>query len=69
MVAAGQNLKRLIKHKLSILFSSLKKDISETVFLSSPDFFNRLVSCTTCSWSDHIPLICSPVGGPRRCWI
>jgi hypothetical protein len=32
MVAAGQNLKRLIKHNLSILFSFLKTEFSSSSF-------------------------------------
>jgi hypothetical protein len=38
MVAAGQNLKRLIKHNLSILFSFLKSTISRLNVYPSPTF-------------------------------
>ena len=42
MVAAGQNLKRLIKHNLGMLFSFLKFTFSCLIFPAIPDFFNRL---------------------------
>jgi transposase len=42
MVAAGQNLKRLIQHHLYVLFSFLKFASSYLDFLTIPDFFNRL---------------------------
>jgi len=38
MVAAGQNLKRLIKHNLSMLFSFLKTVFSRSIFHLSPTF-------------------------------
>jgi transposase len=43
MVATGQNLKRLIKHELRMLFSFLKFTSSCLIFPTIPDFFNRLV--------------------------
>jgi hypothetical protein len=46
MVAAGQNLKRLIKHHLGILFSFLKFASSHLDFPTFPDFFNRLIDFT-----------------------
>jgi len=45
MVAAGQNLKRLIKHNLGMLFSFLKFTSSCLIFPTIPDFFNRLLHC------------------------
>jgi hypothetical protein len=42
MVAGGQNLKRLIKHKLSIFFFSQNK-ISEIEVQPITDFFNNLI--------------------------
>jgi transposase len=47
MVAAGQNLKRLIKHHLGMFFSFLKLTSSCLIFPTYPDFFNRLNSYTT----------------------
>jgi hypothetical protein len=47
MVAAGQNLKRLIKHNLGMLFSFLKFTFSCLIFPAIPDFFNRLIDFTT----------------------
>ncbi len=38
ITAAGQNLKRLIKHNLGILFSYLKSTISRSIFHPSPTF-------------------------------
>jgi transposase len=45
MVAAGQNLKRLIKHHLGFFFSQIRRFALS--FPSDPDFFNRLRHCTT----------------------
>ena len=42
MVAAGQNLKRLIKHELGMLFSFLKLTSSCLIFSTILDFFNSL---------------------------
>lgn len=47
MVAAGQNLKRLIQHHLARLFSFLISLFSAFDFLTDLDFFNRLVHCAT----------------------
>jgi DDE family transposase len=44
MVAAGQNLKRLIKYHLAFFFSQIRRFALS--FPSNPDFFNRLVYCT-----------------------
>jgi Transposase DDE domain len=46
MVAAGQNLKRLIQHRLAELFSLLKFPSQGLISLHL-DFFNRLYYCTT----------------------
>ena len=46
-MATGQNLKLLIKHKSFMLFSFLKFTSSWLIFHTIPDFFNRLVICTT----------------------
>jgi hypothetical protein len=69
MVAAGQNLKRLIKHHLGILFSFLKFASLYLDFPTFPDFFNRLRYCTThllfsllYSWS----FICHNINGATR---
>ncbi len=47
MVAAGQNLKRLIKHNLGLLFSILKFTNSRLNPPPTSDFFNRLIHFTT----------------------
>jgi hypothetical protein len=47
MVAAGQNLKRLIKHNLGMLFSFLRFSSSYLIFPTIPDFFNRRVDFPT----------------------
>ena len=54
MVAAGQNLKRLIKHNLSMLISFLESTFSMLIQSPNTYFFNRLHSCTT-SFASHIP--------------
>ena len=46
MIAAGQNLKRLIKHHLGMLFSFLKFPSSCLIFPTNFDFFNRLLHYT-----------------------
>jgi transposase len=43
MVAAGQNLKRLIQHHLALLFSFLKRPAQYLISPTIPDFFNRLI--------------------------
>jgi hypothetical protein len=45
MVAAGQNLKRLIQHYLAKLFSLLISPFSAFDFPTNFDFFNRLLHC------------------------
>src|SRR5690242_21867870 len=49
MVAAGQNLKRLIKHNLGMLFLFSNSPFSVFDYPIIPDFFNRLVYDVT-SW-------------------
>lgn len=44
MVAAGQNMKRLIKHNLSMLYSFLESTFSILIQSPNEDFFNRLDS-------------------------
>ena len=42
MVATGQNLKRLIKHNLNMLFSFLESTFSKLIQSPNTHFFNRL---------------------------
>ena len=52
MVAAGQNLIRLIKHNLSMLISFLESTFSMLIQSPNPHFFNRLAPCAR-NWANR----------------
>jgi len=53
MVAAGQNLKRLIKRKLAVLFLCISRTgVRKSDFQPWPDFFNSLSHFTT--WEETV---------------
>jgi hypothetical protein len=65
MVAAGQNLKRLIKHHLAFFFSQIH--LCALSFPSNPDFSNRLLLyCANNSNSAFSPLLFVCIS-PRVC--
>jgi transposase len=63
MVAAGQNLKRLIKHKSNELFNLFKELYEDFKSLYYTNFFNTLVSCKILTPVNKNTLAQSGVGG------